>query len=121
MINFPRALIIGGLMASLPVRAVYAPVPEPQAGKDLTISLRSGVAHDSNVFGAATGAIDSLVWTLAPRILYSASVTNQTFFSASYGPTLDYFDQRPGAKWVDSHDATVRLAHAFSKATTIEL
>lgn len=108
-------------MATLPVRAVYAPIPEQEQGKDFTLSLRTGVAHDSNIFGAATDAIDSTVWTLAPRALYNVSLTAQTFLAASYGLTLDRFDQRPGDKLLDSHDATLRVAHAFSKVTTIDV
>ena len=121
MINPSRALIIGGLIAALPVRAVYAPIPEQEQGKDLTFSVKGGVAYDSNIFGSATNERDSVIWTVAPRAVYNASLTAQTFFSASYGLTLDRFDDRPGDKLLDSHDASVRLAHAFSKATMIDL
>lgn len=121
MINFPRALLLAGLLAASPVQAVYAPIPEQEQGKDLTVTVRGGVAYDSNIFGAATDTIDSVVWTFAPRVSYNASLTAQTFFAASYGLTLDRFDQRPGDKLLDSHDASVRLAHAFSKLTTIDL
>jgi hypothetical protein len=121
MIKPSRALIIGGLMAALPLRAVYAPIPEQEQGKDLTVSVKGGVSYDSNIFGAATDERDSVIWTLAPRAAYNASLTAQTFFSAAYGITLDRFDKRPGDKLLDSHDAAVRLAHAFSKATAIDL
>lgn len=108
-------------MAALPALAVYAPIPEQQQGKDLTVSVRGGVAYDSNIFGAAFNEIDSAVFTLAPRIDYNASLTDQTFLSAGYGLTLDQFEQRPGDKLIDSHEATLRLAHAFSKVTTLDL
>src|SRR5687768_140858 len=121
MINFSRALTIGGLMVALPLRAVYAPIPEQEQGKDLTISIRGGLSYDSNIFGAANDAIDSVIWTLAPRAVYNASVTDQTFLAASYGLMLDRFDNRPGDKLLDSHDAMVRVAHAFSKETTIDV
>src|SRR5687768_7962372 len=120
MIKLSRALIIGGLIAALPVRAVYAPIPEQQQGRDLTFSVKAGVSYDSNIFGSATDERDSVIWTVAPRAVYNASLTGQTFFSASYGLTLDRFDNRPGDKLLDSHDASVRLAHAFSKLTTID-
>ena len=121
MINASRALIIGGLIAVLPLRAVYAPIPEQQQGKDLTFSVKGGVSYDTNIFGSATDERDSVIFTVAPRGTYNASLTAQTFFSAGYALTLDYFENRPGDKLLDSHDASVRLAHAFSKATLIDL
>src|SRR5215212_92479 len=121
MINPSRALMIGGLLAALPVWAVYAPIPEQDQGKDLTVSIRGGVSYDSNIFGAATNEQDSVIWTFAPRVSYHLSLSAQTFFSASYALSLDRFQDRPGDKLLDSHDASVRLAHAFSKATTIDL
>ena len=121
MTKTSRALVIGGFLAALPLRAVYAPIPEQDQGKDLTVSVKAGVAYDSNIFGSATDERESVVWTLAPRVAYNVSLTAQTFFSAGYGLTLDRFDKRPGDKLLDSHDASVRLAHAFSKLTTIDL
>lgn len=121
MTRFSRALIIGGLLAALRAGAVYAPIPEQDQGKDLTISIRGGLAHDSNIFGAATNEVDSWVWTVAPRAAYNASVTDQTFLSAGYALTLDRFDNRPGDKVLDSHEASLRVAHAFSKVTTLDV
>jgi predicted porin len=121
MIIPSRALIIAGLMATLPLRAVYAPIPEQEQGKDLIVSVKAGASYDSNIFGAATDERESLIWTIAPQARYNVSLTAQTFFAASYGLTLDRFDQRPGDKLLDSHDASVRLAHAFSQATVIDL
>jgi hypothetical protein len=121
MIKASRALIIGGLMAALPLWAAYAPIPEQEQGKDLVMSVKGGLSYDSNIFGAATDERESAIWTVAPRLTYNTSLTAQTFFSAGYGLTLDRFDKRPGDKLLDSHEASVRLAHAFSKATTIDL
>ena len=121
MINPSRALIIGGLIAALPVWAVYAPIPEQEQGKDLTFLVKAGVSHDTNIFGAATDERDSFIWTVAPRVIYNVSLTAQTFFAASYGLTLDRFSDRPGDKLLDSHDASVRLARAFSKVSMIDL
>lgn len=109
------------MFAALPLRAVYAPVPEQDQGKDLVAILRAGFSYDSNLFGAATDPVDSMIFTFSPRLTYNASLTAKTFFAASYGPTLDYFENRPGDKLLDSHDAMVRLAHAFSPATTIDI
>jgi hypothetical protein len=121
MINPLRALTIGGLIAAVPVWAAYAPIPEQEQGKDLVVSVRAGAAYDSNIFGSATSERDSVIWTIAPRAAYNVSLSSQTFFSAAYGLTLDQFEDRPGDKLLDSHEASVRLAHAFSKATTIDL
>jgi hypothetical protein len=121
MINFPRAIIIGGLIAALPARAVYAPIPEQEQGKDFTFSLRGGIGHDSNIFGSSVNEQESVIWTFAPRAIYNASVTDQTFLSASYGLTLDRFESRPGDKTLDSHEVALRLAHAFTKVTTIDI
>ena len=116
-----RASFVGGLAFVLPLRAVYAPIPDQEQGKDFTLSIRGGAAYDSNLFAAANGAVGSMIYTLAPRATYNHSLTAQTFLSAGYGLTLDRFDNRPGDKLLDSHDATLRLAHAFSKSTTIDV
>ena len=121
MIKLSRVLTIGGLFASLTAYAVYAPIPEQENERDLKVSIRAGLGYDSNIFGAAANEVDSAIWTLAPRIDYTASPTNQTFLSAAYGLTLDRFDRRPGDKLVDSHDLNLRLAHAFSKVTTLDI
>ncbi|MBI4625903.1 MAG: outer membrane beta-barrel protein [Verrucomicrobia bacterium] len=119
--NFLRAFLLGGLVAASPLWAVYAPIPEQEQGKDLTINAKAGISYDSNLFGAATDTVGSAIWELAPRIAYNASVTDQTFLSASYRLTLDYFDNRPGDKLLDSHDVSLRVAHAFSKSTNIDV
>lgn len=108
-------------MAVSPAWAVYAPIPEQEQGKDLVISAKAGISHDSNLFGASTGAIGSAIWELSPRVSYNASVTDQTFLSGSYRLTLDQFDNRPGDKLLDSHDVSLRVAHAFSKVTNIDV
>jgi predicted porin len=131
---FPRLVTTGALTIALSARAVYAPIPEQEQGKDLTVVIRAGVSHDTNLFGAPPAGsiptvagqaspdpVESAIFTLAPRISYNASVTDQTFMSASYGLTLDYFLDRPGDKFLDSHDVAVRLAHAFSKSTNIDI
>ena len=109
------------MLAMAPLRAVYAPIPEQEQGKDLLVTLKGGVSYDSNLFGAATGAVESTILTFAPRVTYQRSLTDQTFLSAGYGLGLDYFLDRPGDKLLDSHDATVRVAHAFTRATTIDV
>ncbi len=116
-----RAILLGALTVASPGWAVYAPVPDQEQGKDLTITLKGGISYDSNLFAAASGAVGSTIYSVAPRVVYNASVTDQTFLSAGYGLTLDRFEKRPGDKLLDSHDASLRLAHAFSKSTTIDV
>lgn len=100
---------------------VYAPIPEQELGKSFTATLRAGLSHDSNIFGASTAAISSSVYTFAPSLKFNSSVSDQTFLSASYRLTLDNFQDRPGDKTLDSHNFDVRLAHSFSPATNIDL
>jgi hypothetical protein len=115
--------IIGllGLAALSPfaARAAYAPTPAVDTGKDLTLSLTAGITHDSNLFGSSTGHIETLVYHLAPKAEYTASVTDQTFVSASYQIAADYFEKRPGEKTLYSHDLLARIAHAFSAVTNL--
>jgi len=102
-------------------RAVYAPIPEQEQGKDLTFSLEGGISYNSNIFGASTNRIGSLVFDLSPKVSFNSSVTDQTFFSASCQPTLDYFDNRPGKKTVYGVSIDARLAHAFSRTSVLDL
>lgn len=115
-----RALLLVGLTAALPARAVYAPVPEQDQGK-INVAVRTGISHDSNLFGAASGEIASTIFTFAPQASFNLSLTPQTFASASYGLVLDRFSNRPGDKLLDSHDLTVRMAHQFTQSTTIDV
>ena len=119
--NYTRLMIVGGLTAALPAWAVYAPIPEQDQGKEWTVSMRADVSHDNNIFGAATGAISSTVYEASPKLAFNASLTEQTFASASYELTLDQFTNRPGTKTLDSHLFSGRIAHAFSSVTTLDL
>lgn len=119
-LNSPLLPLLGFWAASH-LGAVYAPIPEQEQGKDFSASVRVGASHDSNIFGAATGAISSAVYTVEPILKLNRSLTDQTFFSASYRLTLDRMVDRPGDRTLDSHDVNVRLAHAFTQATNIDL
>ncbi|MBI5767494.1 MAG: hypothetical protein HZA93_06840 [Verrucomicrobia bacterium] len=120
MMNFFRVLLAGGLAAVLPALAVYAPVPEKDQGKALTVKVKSALSYDSNIFGGATGAIESSIFQVVPGIAYNASVTDQMFVSLAYELTLDHYDNRPGDKLLDSHMAMARLARAMSPTTTVD-
>jgi len=102
-------------------RAVYAPIPDQEQGKDLTLSVESGITYNTNIFGAATGAISSMVYEISPKLSLNTSVSDQTFFSAYARPTLDYFDNRPGTKTVYSQALDARLAHAFSQTSSVDV
>jgi predicted porin len=119
--NLTRGLTVALLLSSTSAWAIYAPIPEQNQGKAWTVSLRAGIQHDSNIFGAPSGAIASTIYTVAPKAEFNASVTAQTFFSASYQLTLDHFDNRPGDKTVDSHDLMLRVAHAFTPDRTLDV
>lgn len=101
--------------------AVYAPIPEQEQGKALSFQMGASVYQDSNIFGAATGEIDSLVYSVSPSLSYNASVDDQTFVSASYNLSLDHFVDRPGKKNLTSHTLNARVAHAFSSSTNIDV
>lgn len=101
--------------------AVYAPIPEQEQGKAFTVTVDAGVSRDSNIFGSATNPISSTVYSLAPKLAFNASVTPQTFLAAAYQISFDYFDNRPTDKLLVSHDALLRLAHAFTQVSTIDL
>ena len=120
MIILSRALLLVGLTAASPAWAVYAPVPTPEEGK-INVSARAGISHDSNLFGSASGEVASTIFTFAPQASFNLSLTEKTFASASYGLILDRFDNRPGDDLLDSHDLSVRLAHAFTQTTTVDV
>jgi len=116
-----RLLILGGLLATVPAFAVYAPIPEQDRGKELVVTLRAGISHDSNIFGSPSGEISSMVYEVAPRIAFNAALSDQTFATASYELTYDYFDDRPGDKSLDSHDLAASVDHSFSTVTTLHV
>jgi len=114
---FPAFLTV----LAVPAWAVYAPIPEQEQGKDFTATVRGGVSHDSNIFGASTNEISSTVYTVAPSFKFNSSVSDQTFLSLAYALTVDHFENRPGDKTLDSHDISARLAHSFTPATSIDI
>jgi len=118
----PRIILLAsalGLCAT--ARAVFAPIPEQEKGKGLTISLEAGITYNSNIFGSATDAIGSAVFEVSPKIAFNSSLSEQTFFSASFQPRVDYFNNRPGSKTLYSQDIDARLAHSFSPTSVLDL
>ncbi len=109
------------LASTVPAWAVYAPVPESEQGEEFTYAVRAGISYDSNIFGSASGAIGSTVYEVAPKIDFNASLTKETFASASYEAVIDEYQNRPGSKTLDSHYLTAKLAHSFSKTSQVFL
>jgi hypothetical protein len=101
-------------------RAVYAPIPDQQQGKDLSLSIESGISYNSNIFGASTAAIGSTIFELAPKFSFNSSLSDTTFFSADAQETVDYFENRPGTKTTFSEEVDARLAHSFSSTSTAD-
>jgi hypothetical protein len=117
-----RIILLGSSLSFCAIaRAVYAPIPEQEKGKGLTISLEGGITYNSNVFGSAADAIGSTVFELAPKIAFNSSLSEQTFFSASFQPRIDYFDNRPGSKTLYSQDIGARVVHSFSPTSVLDL
>jgi hypothetical protein len=117
-----RIIIAGASLGFCAIlRGVYAPIPVQQQGKDLTISLETGVTYNSNIFGAATDPIGSLVYEVSPDITFNSSLSEQSFLTASFHPTLDYFDNRPGDKTLYSQALDAKLAHALSRTSVFDI
>src|SRR5580658_8655236 len=81
-------------------RAVYAPIPEQEQGKDLSFSIETGISYNNNIFGSYEDPIGSTVFEVSPKVAFNSSLSEDTFFSADFQPTLDYFENRPGEKSV---------------------
>jgi hypothetical protein len=100
---------------------VYAPVPDQQQGRDISLSLEAGLTYNSNIFGAATDAISSWIYEVSPNLAFNSSLSDQTFFSAHFHPTLDYFENRPGQKDVYSQAIDARIAHSYSPTSVLDV
>jgi hypothetical protein len=101
--------------------AVYAPIPELEQGRALTVYLAAGSYYDTNIFGGSTSEISSYVYELNPSVVFNASLDAKTFLSASYRLSLDYVQDRPGKKELDSHEFTARIAHTFTPLMELDL
>jgi len=120
MKSLPRLALLSAC-APLAALAVYAPIPESDQGKALVYRLGASVSYDSNIFGAATNEVDSLVYNLSPSVSFNNSVTDQTFVSAGYELSYDYIPDRPAKKSLTSHSLNARVAHKFSEASSIDV
>lgn len=101
--------------------AVYAPIPEPEQGKALAFRVSGSVSYDSNIFGAPTNEIDSLVYSVRPSVSYNNSLSDQTFLSLGYELSLDHMPDRPAKQNLTSHNLSARLAYQFSEDSNLDL
>jgi hypothetical protein len=120
MKSLPRLALLSAC-APLAALAVYAPIPESDQGKALAYRLGASVYYDSNIFGAATNEVDSLVYNISPSVSFNSSVTDQTFVSAGYELSYDYIQDRPGKKSLTSHTLNGRVAHKFNEASSVDV
>jgi hypothetical protein len=104
----------GFLLAAGAARAVYAPIPDVEQGRLLTVYLGMGYYYDTNIFGAAEDGIESIVFQAQPTIVANISASAQTFLTASYQLSADFFDNRPGDSFLASHTLNARAAHTFA-------
>lgn len=111
-------LLAGG---SARLAAVYAPIPEVEQGKALTVYLGAASYYDTNIFGGADDRIGSWVYELDPSLAFNASLDEKTFAAASYRLTHDYVRDRPGKKSLDGHLFTGRVAHTFTPQMELDL
>ena len=102
-------------------RAVYAPIPEQEQGRDFICSIEAGATYNTNIFGAASAPIASWVYEVSPKLTINSSVSDDTFVSGDFHPTLDYFSNRPGTKDLYSQAIDGRVAHKFSPTSNIDL
>ena len=109
------------LAAAVESRAVYAPIPEEEQGKLLTVYAAAGASYDTNIFGAPTDERGSLIYQVSPRFVFNVSATDQTLVSAAYQLSLDYFEDRPGKRLLDSHTVSASVRHTFSPRLEAEL
>jgi len=120
MKNLTRLALAVALAPTLAF-AIYAPIPEQEQGKALTYQLGTSAYYDTNIFGAAYNAIDSMVWNLNGKISFNGSLDDQTFTSASYLISNDYVEDRPGDQNLTSQSFAARIAHTFSPRTDLDL
>lgn len=120
MKHLTRSVLAASCLPALAF-AIYAPIPEQEQGKALTYRLGTSVYHDSNIFGAPTNEIDSMVYNFTARVAFNGSISDQTFATASYDLSYDHFVDRPGKKNLTSHGFYGRVAHAFSDVSNLDL
>ncbi len=120
--RYPCILFSAAFLAlGVSARAVYAPIPEQEQGKLVTVSLESGISYNTNIFGAAVDPVASTVFEVSPKITLNSSLSDTTFVTADAQPILDYFDNRPGSKWLYSQNVDGHLAHSFSPTSKLEV
>lgn len=123
MKNYLRPFVSFVAVAVIPTfcLAVYAPLPEQDQGKALSLRLGASVYQDSNIFGGATNEKSSAVYKATLGIAFNGSLSAKTFATLSYDVSDDHVVNRPGNKDLVNHSFSARLAHSFSEATNIDI
>lgn len=116
-----RSILLATVLCPALAFAVYAPIPEQEQGKALTLRLGVGAYHDSNIFGSASGEISSMVYNVAPSIIFNGSLTETQFLTASYDLNIDHVVDRPAKKDLISHAFLARFAETFAEDTNIDI
>ncbi len=92
----------------------YAPVPDLEKQRPLTVYASLGSYYDTNIFGAPRRATESWVFQAVPNLVYNASLNKRTFATLGYRLQWDHFENRPGKADQDSHRLSGKVAHTFS-------
>jgi hypothetical protein len=107
------------LLAPVALIGVYAPVPQPEQGSAVTVSLIGGVHYDTNVLGSPTDEIESAVYLLNPRIMVGQGTDSQTSFTGYYDLKAFFYSDRPTQDSLYNHEVNGTLNHQFSEAARL--
>ena len=115
-----KASILSSLLL-LPVSlyGIYAPVPAPEQGSAVTVSLIGGVHWDTNVLGTPDSEIESAVYYASSRIMVGQGTDTQTTFTGYYDLKAFFYSDRPTENSLYNHEFIGTLNHEFSEAAQI--
>lgn len=120
--------------ASLKAQQVYAPSPgltSSQLSKPWSVSAAIRGFYDDNYAltpssgvpdgrGGTVDAQDSFGYEVSPSAALNWAM-EQTYIGLSYTYGLKYFEDRPDHKYDQTHQASVKLSHAFTDRFKIDL
>lgn len=108
------------LAPAIAFAGIYAPVPEQEVGRNIVAEIEGGILYDSNIFGAASGAEHSTVYSVSPRLKLNSPISDQTFVNGHYFLDVLSFSDRPGGEdTLYNHEFHGRLAHSFNETTEL--
>jgi hypothetical protein len=119
--------------ASLNAQQIYAPAPgltTTQLSKPWSVSAAVRGFYDDNysltptkgytVNGVTVKPQDSFGWEVTPSAALNWTM-EQTYIGLSYVYDIKYFEDRPEHKYDQSHQANVKLSHAFTDRYKLDL